>query len=278
MFFEQILTLSLLQGLTEFLPISSSAHLVLLPRFVSWEDQGLAFDVALHLGSLLAVVFYFRKDLVQVARGIAARVVDRKANEHSRLAGLIVIATIPVCLTGLPLGSFVDGWIRVTPARTFGVISLTTLGFGLLLWLADRRHGNSRDVSRIRVRDAIWIGLAQSISPIPGTSRSGVTVTAALFRGLDRRSAVRFSFLLSIPTISLAGGYQAYKLLQESDVVDWTALGMGVGLSAISAYLCIHFLLKIIERVGMMPFVLYRVALSIVLVVFWAQAARGDAA
>ena len=138
--------------------------------------------------------------------------------------------------------------------------------FGLLLGWADRRGRGERTEHEVSLADALWIGLAQAIAPIPGTSRSGVTVTAALFRGLDRSAAARFSFLLSIPTILLAGGYEGFDLVVGSAPVNWLALALGITLSALSAYFCIHFFLKLIEKIGMMPFVLYRIALAIVLV------------
>jgi len=268
---EQILTLSLLQGLTEFLPISSSAHLQLIPQFTDWDNQGLAFDVAVHVGTLLAVVFYFRKDLLKMSRAVIARVIRKEKSEDSRLFGLICLATLPVCLTGFPLNDFND-WIRAEDYRAYGVIAATTIVFGILLGVADRFRGKSEEARRVTVADAIWIGVAQAIAPIPGTSRSGITVTAALFRGLDRATAAKFSFLLSIPTILLAGGYESLKLIKEGESVAWGTMGLGILFSAVAAYLCIHFFLKLIEKIGMMPFVVYRVALAIVLVVFCVKA------
>ena len=263
---DQILSLALLQGLTEFLPISSSAHLVLLPQFVIWEKQDLAFDVAVHVGSLLAVVLYFRRDLIAMAHAIFERVVRHKSSQNATLAGRVVVATIPICVSGLLLKGLVDDWVRSTEQRSFAMIATTTLVFGLLLGWADRRGRGERTEHEVSLADALWIGLAQAIAPIPGTSRSGVTVTAALFRGLDRSAAARFSFLLSIPTILLAGGYEGFDLVVGSAPVNWLALALGITLSALSAYFCIHFFLKLIEKIGMMPFVLYRIALAIVLV------------
>lgn len=263
---EQILSLSLLQGLTEFLPISSSAHLVLLPQFVIWEKQDLAFDVAVHVGSLLAVVLYFRRDLIAMAHAVFERVVRRKSSQNATLAGRVVVATTPICVSGFLLEGLVDDWVRSTEQRSFAVIATTTLVFGLLLGWADRRGRGERTEHEVSLADALWIGLAQAIAPIPGISRSGVTVTAALFRGLDRSAAARFSFLLSIPTILLAGGYEGLGLVVRSAPVNWLTLALGITLSTLSAYFCIHFFLKLIEKIGMMPFVLYRIALAIVLV------------
>jgi undecaprenyl-diphosphatase len=211
-----------------------------------------------------------------MTRAVFARVVRKERSDDATLAGRVIIGTIPICISGLLLDDFVDNWVRSSELRTFAVIATTTLAFGLLLGWADHRRGAGRSERELTVADALWIGVAQAIAPIPGTSRSGVTVTAALFRGLNRQAAAKFSFLLSIPTILLAGGYKGLSLILDGAAVNWGALGIGIVLSAVSAYLCIHLFLKLIDKIGMMPFVAYRVALAAVLVVFCLRIAGGE--
>lgn len=259
----QIIVLALVQGFTEFLPISSSAHLILVPVLSDWPDQGLAFDVAVHIGTLSAVMWYFRHDLVTMTRDWGASCVQRKNVGDSRLAWAVIVATIPVGLAGLLLHDYVD-----TVLRSPLVIAWATIGFGLLLWWADvqgqRLVGKQHDEHHLTWRDIIIIGLAQALALIPGTSRSGITMTAGLMLGLTRNAAARFSFLLSIPTILMAGGYKTLKLLQDG-AIDWSAILTGVVLSGITAYLCIHLFLKALDRMGMLPFVIYRLVLGVVL-------------
>ena len=267
MFFWQIVILALVQGLTEFLPISSSAHLILVPVLSDWPDQGLAFDVVMHLGTLTAVVWYFRKDVVQLTVDWTKSCVAKQTVGESRLAWIVLIATIPVGAAGLLLNDFVDVALR-SPI----VIAWATIGFGLLLGLSDIIGKNKKRVSEHQLswKNGIMIGIAQALALIPGTSRSGITMTAGLFAGLTRQGAARFSFLLSIPTILMAGGYKTLKLIQEGNGVDWFALGLGYFLSAVSAYVCIHYFLKMLERIGMAPFVFYRVAQGLILLYLFA--------
>ncbi|HEX9803833.1 MAG TPA: undecaprenyl-diphosphate phosphatase [Gammaproteobacteria bacterium] len=256
----QIVILALLQGLTEFLPISSSAHLILFPTLGGWEDQGLAFDVAVHVGTLSAVVWYFRGELSVMLRDWVASLVQRRRVGDSNLAWAVGFGTIPVGLAGLLFKDVVE-----TSLRSPLVIAVATIVFGLLLWWADARGKRVRDEHSIGWRDVLIIGVAQAIALIPGTSRSGITMTAGLMVGLDRAAAARFSFLLSIPVILLAGGLNTLELARSPLPVEWTALLLGAALSAASAYLCIHLFLKALERIGMLPFVLYRLALGAVL-------------
>ena len=255
-------TLALVQGLTEFLPISSSAHLILVPRLSGWPDQGLAFDVAVHVGTLSAVLAYFRHELVQLAHGWFLSLRTRTLNRDARLAWGVLIGTIPVGLCGLLFKDVVE-----TSLRSAEVIAIATIAFGLLLWWADARGRRLRDEHSLRLTDILIVGVAQAVALIPGTSRSGITMTAALMLGLTRTAAARFSFLLSIPAILMAGGYKGVQLLEQSAPVDWLALVLGVVLSGVMAYLCIHFFLKLLERMGMLPFVIYRLVLGVVLLV-----------
>jgi undecaprenyl-diphosphatase len=260
----QIIVLALVQGLTEFLPISSSAHLILVPVLSDWPDQGLAFDVAVHVGTLSAVVWYFRNEVMRMSSDWLRSCRQGQQVGESRLAWAVIWGTVPVAVAGLLLHDLVD-----TVLRSPLVIAWATIGFGLLLWMADALGQRQRDEHHLTWRDVVVIGLAQALALIPGTSRSGITMTAGLFMGLTREAAARFSFLLSIPTILMAGGYKGMQLVKESMAVDWMAIFIGVGLSALTAYLCIHLFLQLLERIGMLPFVLYRLLLGGVLLYFF---------
>lgn len=254
----QIITLALIQGLTEFLPISSSAHLILVPVLTGWEDQGLAFDVAVHMGTLAAVVLYFRRDIAAMAVAWAGSLQGQGLTADARLAWAVLFGTLPAGLAGLLFVGFIEAHLR-SPL----VIATTTIGFGLLLWWADASGRRQRNEHTITWNDVLIIGIAQALSLIPGTSRSGITITAGLAVGLTRKAAARYSFLLSIPVIILAGGLETLKLIRLPGGTDWTALFLGTVISALSAYLCIHFFLKLLERIGMLPFVVYRLILGI---------------
>ena len=261
----QAILLALVQGITEFLPISSSAHLILVPHLLGWQDQGLAFDVAVHVGTLSAVVFYFRAELARMTVDWLRSCAGHGVTADARLAWLVLLATVPVVLVGLLLHDVIEDKLR-SPL----VIAFTTIGFGVLLWLTDRRGRHTRTTTSLGVKDAVLIGLAQALALIPGTSRSGITMTAALALGLTRTDAARFSFLLSIPAILMAGAYETWQLLGHSGPVDWAAILLGTLIAAISAWLCIHFFLRLIERIGMGPFVAYRLGLGVVLLwIFW---------
>ena len=253
----QAVWLAIIQGLTEFLPISSSAHLILPAQILGWPDQGLAFDVAVHVGSFVAVVIYFRHDLQQLIMAwFKSLPVKAAGTPESRLAWCIILATIPAGLAGLLLGDFIEANLR-----SMAVIAVTTIGFGLLLGWADTRQRGVKTVDQLSWKSALVVGAAQALALIPGTSRSGITMTAALALGFDRTTAARFSFLLSIPIITLSGGYKALQLMYQT-LVPWTEILLGTALSAVTAYLCIHSFLRLVERVGMMPFVIYRLILG----------------
>ncbi|TDX98170.1 undecaprenyl-diphosphate phosphatase [Thiohalophilus thiocyanatoxydans] len=252
----QIIILAIIQGLTEFLPISSSAHLILVPQLSDWPDQGLAFDVAVHVGTLSAVVWYFRCEVITMARDWGSSCVQRQQTGESRLAWAVILGSIPVAVFGLLLHDLVD-----TTLRSPLVIAWATIGFGLLLWLADVIGRRVRDEHRLGWKDVVVIGLAQAVALIPGTSRSGITMTAGLLMGLTRTAAARFSFLLSIPAILMAGAYKTLKLIEQGSV-EWLPLLLGAVISAFTAYLCIHWFLKLLDRIGMLPFVIYRLLLG----------------
>ncbi|MBE0496254.1 MAG: undecaprenyl-diphosphate phosphatase [Campylobacterales bacterium] len=261
------IVLALVQGLTEFLPISSSAHLILVPEFLHWEDQGLAFDVAVHVGSLLAVVLYFWRDVWALLRDWCVSLWKRQPTGESPLAWMVIIGTIPVGLAGLFLGDVVEVLLR-SPS----VIAYATLGFGLLLYVADRK-GGVKELGQLTLSLALVIGVFQALALIPGASRSGVTITAALLFGFSRVSAARFSFLLSIPVIVLAGGLKGMELLALNAGVQWEILALGAGVSAVSAYGCIAWFMALIAKTSMTPFVVYRFGLGMLLLGifgFWA--------
>jgi undecaprenyl-diphosphatase len=259
-----IFILALVQGLTEFLPISSSAHLILTPRILGFADQGLAFDVAVHLGSLLAVISYFSHDLLMMFRDFFRSLGSgRRQTENSRLVWLIILATVPIVISGALFKSLVE-----TDLRAPWVIAATTILFGLLLWWADVRVTHQRDEHSLSWREGLIIGLMQVLAIIPGTSRSGITMTAGLMLGLSRKAASRFSFLLAIPTILMSGTLVTWDLIKDAAPVDWDALLLGIVLAFGAAYLCIHYFLKFIERTGMLPFVIYRLLLGVAIIAF----------
>lgn len=264
----QILILALVQGFTEYLPISSSAHLILSPYLFGFQDQGLAFDVAVHFGSLLAVIGYFRRDITVILRDWFGNVLyKREATDNSRLGWAVIIGTVPVVIGGLLMKSMVEGELR-SPL----VIAVATIVFGLLLWWADARAKRERDMDSLGILDVLFIGCMQVIALIPGTSRSGITMTAGLMLGLTREAAARFSFLLAVPTILMSAGLVTFDLVMDPTPVDWRSLGFGVLLSWAAAFVCIQLFLRFIERMGMLPFVIYRLLLGAV--ILWLEFAH----
>jgi len=254
----QIIVLSLIQGLTEFLPVSSSAHLILGSKVLSWPDQGLVFDVATHLGTLLAVLVYFRKDLCKMVSPWLGR---PGADESGRKLGVILlVASIPAIVAG----GLLSGWVE-SVLRDIRVIAFCTIGFGLLLWWADARFAHRKQMQDINLRTGIMIGLAQMLALVPGTSRSGITITMGRMLGFNADSAARFSFLLSIPVIAAAGGYGVLRMLLHDTPIDWFQFGLAVVLSALAGWLCIAAFLALLQRVGLVPFVIYRLALGVAL-------------
>ncbi|GAB1262070.1 undecaprenyl-diphosphate phosphatase [Aurantivibrio plasticivorans] len=253
----QVIVLALIQGITEFLPISSSAHLILPKEVLGWPDQGLAFDVAVHVGSLAAVMIYFRKDIWQVLQAWSVSFVQRQQTDDSRLGWYIIIATIPAGLCGVLFNDFIELHFRTT-----FVIMLTTIVFAFVLWWGDIRGKKNIELAQMTLGLAIVIGCSQALALIPGTSRSGITISVALLLGLQRDAAARFSFLLSIPIIAAGGLLMAIKLANGIDT-QWSFVLLGVVLSGISAYCCIAVFLNVINRIGMLPFVVYRLLLGV---------------
>jgi len=254
----QILVLSLIQGLTEFLPVSSSAHLILAGKVFSWPDQGLVFDVATHLGTLLAALVYFRKELWQMGVPWLGK---GKGDEASRKLGqTLLIASIPAIV----VGGLLHGWVE-TVLRDVRIMAFATIGFGLLLWWADARFTRNRAMQDMNLKAGVMIGLAQMLALVPGTSRSGITITMGRMLGFNADTAARFSFLLSIPVIAAAGGYGVLRMLLHDTGIDWLQFGFAVALSALAGWLCIAAFLALLQRVGLLPFVIYRLLLGLVL-------------
>lgn len=284
MSYLQAVVLALVQGATEFLPISSSAHLVLVPRVLGWPDQGLGFDVATNTGTLVAVVAYFRREIAALAgaalrslrsglpargaggaasgAGAQARVGARAEDEgDARLAHLVLLATVPVAVAGLLL----HDWVA-TAGREPVLIAATSIGFGLLLGWADRAGARRRELGSVGFGDAAVVGLAQALALVPGTSRSGITITAGLARGFTREDAARFSFLLYVPVGVLAAGKELWDFAAAGGSTG--ALGpvlVGFAVSALTAYLAIGALLAWVRRQSLTVFVVYRVVLGLVI-------------
>ncbi|WP_342631335.1 undecaprenyl-diphosphate phosphatase [Marinobacter alkaliphilus] len=255
--FFQAFFLGILQGLTEFLPISSSGHLILIPAFFEWTDQGVGFDLAVHVGTLLAVVLYFRKDVFAITRDGLLSLSKRQMIGQGNMAWFLVIGTIPAGLAGLALLDMIDNELRAVE-----VIFFTTLIFGLLLGWADWRPNKGRTLDSLTWKDALLVGCAQALALIPGTSRSGATITAGLLLGMSRQTASRFSFLLAIPITALASAVKLLEAATSEITVDWTGFLVGGVTAFIMAITAIHFFLKWLNKVGMWPYVLYRIALA----------------
>jgi len=257
----QIVVLAIVQGLTEFLPISSSGHLVLVPYLVEWTDQGLAFDVAVHFGSLVAVCVFFREDILGLLRGTGQLLSGDHRQPQATMALAIGLGTIPAAVAGLLFASWIEANLR-DPS----VIVYTLSGYGILMAVADRFGKSERIIADVRIRDAFMIGCAQALALVPGTSRSGVTITAARFMGIRRQDAARFSFLLSAPVILLATLYKGFELVTGEAAVPWGELAVGALVSAVVAYLSIEFFMRFVSRIGLLPFAVYRLALAAVIV------------
>lgn len=257
----QIIVLAIVQGLTEFLPISSSGHLVLVPYLVEWTDQGLAFDVAVHFGSLVAVCVFFREDILGLLRGTGQLLGGNVALPQANMALAIALATIPAAVAGLLFASWIEANLREP-----SVIVYTLAGYGILMALADRYGKSEKIIADMGIRQAFLVGCAQALALVPGTSRSGVTITAARLMGFERKDAARFSFLLSTPVILLATLYKGAELVLGDAPVPWGELAIGALVSAVVAYLSIEFFMRFVTRIGLLPFAVYRLILAAVIV------------
>jgi len=256
----QLILLSVVQGLTEFLPVSSSAHLVLLSEFLGEEDQGIIFDVGVHFGTLMAALVYFRSDLKKMIINLGSH---KFLSKENNLTTSLIIAVIPILLSGFLLRDFVN-----LNLRNSEVIAYATIIFGILLYTAQLRKGKE-DLDSVNLKQALIIGLFQCLALIPGTSRSGITITAGLFLGLSATAASRFSFLLAIPTI---GAIALAELIRVSfiDITDnGTELSIALIISFLVAYISIDMFLKLIDKIGFTPFVIYRLLLGGWLLMYW---------
>ncbi len=268
----QAAILALVQAVTEFLPVSSSGHLILLPRLLGWSDQGLEFDIATNSGTLIAVMAYFRNDIVRMARELRSsfRASERASNPDARMLWLLAWATIPAGLAGLLLKGWVSGH-----GREPRLIAATAIFYGVLLLIADRRADRAptgRALGDFGLREALLVGGAQALALVPGTSRSGVTITAALLLGFARPAAARFSFLLAIPIGLVLAAKQVADVLRGVPLgVPPQALAIGIAVSAVAGYAVIAFLLDWVRTRSLAPFALYRVALGVALLVIFAR-------
>ena len=264
MTFLQLLIIALVQGITEFLPISSSGHLILIPHFTHFPDQGPMIDVAVHIGSLVAIVIYFWRDVLGLARGGFATVGIGRDPEHRRLFLWIVAGTIPAIAFGLflKLGGYLDGF------RSTHLVAINLIVYGILLGLADRFGRQEKDFEDASLRDSVLIGLAQAMALIPGTSRSGITMTAARFLGYKRVEAARFSFLLAIPAVAGAGVLALLDLAEATVEMQWDALIAGT-MTFVAAFATMAFLMNFLKKASMLVFVAYRVAMGLALLAFF---------
>ncbi|HEY7542641.1 MAG TPA: undecaprenyl-diphosphate phosphatase [Methylomirabilota bacterium] len=256
MTYTQGVVLGLVQGLTEFLPVSSSGHLILVPHVFGWPDQGLGFDAVMHLGTLAALLAYFRRELMGMVSGALSR----------RLAVLLILATIPGGLAGVLLEKLVESRLR-SPL----LIACTTAGWGIIMWIADRRAAPAPrmpgdPLERVSLGQALTVGGAQALALIPGTSRSGITITAGLFSGFDRATAARFAFLLGIPITAGAGGLKLLHLLKEGlPPGDGGPLTAALITAFVSGWFAVWFLVSYLKTRSLQPFVIYRLLLALVI-------------
>jgi undecaprenyl-diphosphatase len=252
------LILGAVQGVTEFFPVSSSGHLILIPSTLGWEDQGLLFDTVLHLGTLVALVWVFWKDIRDVFVGTFAK----RDKSSQRMLSMVIAASIPGVLIGGIAGGWIEDHVRGVIPVMFGLVF-----WGAVLWIADRvvaaRKTSVSDVRRMSWAQALIVGFMQAIALFPGTSRSGITMTGGLFSGLDRATAVRFSFLISIPTVAAAGSYGLYKMIAQGfDQISVVQLCVGFVAAVFTGAWAIRFLRSYVEKHSFMPFVIYRFALA----------------
>ena len=252
-----ILVLAVVQGITEFLPISSSGHLVLLPALTGWPDQGLMIDVAAHFGSLLAIVVYFWRDVARLIVGFVRLATGDRGNRDGRLALYIAIATVPAVAFGLAIKEIAPGGIR-----SVELIAWNAIGFGVLLYLADRFGSKVRGMSDLGLGGAFVVGCAQALALIPGTSRSGITMTAARFLGLGRFEAARFSFLLSVPAVAGASVLEGLELVESGEMALAGDAALSAALTFLAALAAIAWLMRWLRTSSFTPFVIYRLILG----------------
>lgn len=262
--FSQILLLSLVQGLTEFIPVSSSAHLVLLPQALRWQDQGVMLDVAMHFGTLLAVMLYFRHDVIRMITG-GIDTLRFKASEDRTLFLQLVIATIPLVIAGAAMTAMFGH------LRQIEIMGWTCIIFGFVLYAADKWIPATKTLAQMNYRSAFLIGLGQSLAVIPGTSRAGSSMTTLRALGYNRVDTARFSCFLSIPAVFAASALMAYKLSKVEEVAIYGDVVLAAGLSFVAGYFAIDFMMRWVQRSTYSVFVVYRVCLGLLLLtwVYW---------
>ncbi|MBL8006010.1 MAG: undecaprenyl-diphosphate phosphatase [Ignavibacteria bacterium] len=255
--------LGIIQGSTEFIPVSSTAHLRVIPALLGWKDIGAAYTAVIQIGTLIATLIYFKKDISEITSGFLYSLKKRDffTDPKSRLSLLIILGTIPIGICGLVFKKFIEG-----EARGLYVISFALIVLALILLIAEKVSKKNKDISQITIKDGIFIGCAQALALIPGSSRSGVTITAGLFRGLKRETAARYSFLLSIPAIALSGFYELYKERAELLNENFTGLVVATAVSGIVGYLSIAFLISYLKTRSNMIFIVYRIILGLVII------------
>lgn len=256
-----LLILALIQGVTEFLPISSSAHLILFPQLAGVADQGMVIDVAVHVGTLAAVMLFFRTDVARIFRGLPDLARGRTDSPGARMALLLIVATVPVMAFGLLLKQ--TGWIEAM--RSMTVIGWMMLVFGVVLYIADKRGPEHRRAEGWTLRDAVILGLWQAIALIPGTSRAGATITGARILGFERHDAARLSMLMSIPTILASGGLTALDLIGTTDPRVLVDGAIAAALAFAAALVALGLMMRLLNAVSFTPYVIYRIILGIVL-------------
>ena len=258
----QAIIYGVVQGLTEFIPVSSSAHLRLVPAIMHWTDPGASFTAVIQLGTVLAVLIYFWKDLSEAFMGWIKSFSGDKNSVEARTGWAVFCATIIIAVLGLALEKKIEG-----PFRSLYIIAFSMIAMAILMFFADNRNGNDRTIESIQTGDGVKIGLWQCLALIPGMSRSGSSITGALLGGFDRKSAARLSFLMSVPSVTLAGLYQGYKhyKLLAGDMMTPTIIATVV--SFFVGYACISWLINFISTKGVKPFVIYRVALGVLILV-----------
>lgn len=255
---------ALIQGLTEFLPISSSGHLILLPNLTGLDDQGLMIDVAVHVGTLGAVILYFRADVALAFRGLGHLATGQRRSPPARFAFGLIVATIPVIIAGLVIKLM--GWDAAL--RSVAVIGWATLGFGLVLYWADRTGTLNRVTPHWTLKDAILMGLAQALALIPGTSRSGITITAARRLGFDRPDAARLAMLMSIPTILASGALLGLEVVADGDITGLRDAAIAAVLAMLAALAALAIMMRLARSISFTPYVIYRVVLGLALLVY----------
>jgi undecaprenyl-diphosphatase len=266
----EAIVLGITQGLTEFLPVSSTAHLRIVPAFVGWDDPGALFTAVIQLGTMLAVVIFFWRDLVRIVRAwlSSLRHPEVRSTLDARMGWYVIVATIPIGIFGLAFRNQIEDG-----ARNLYLIGITLIALGLLLLLAERVGRRVRDLENVGMRDAVWIGLGQALALVPGVSRSGATITAALFLDMKREAAARFSFLLSIPAVVLSGLFGLVELARDNGDTSFSSLAIATVIAFFVGYVSIAFLLRYLAHHSTLVFVVYRVVVGSLVIALAASGA-----